>query len=135
LDGELAQQIHPGTLSRPRGRRRRRDGDHPLDDLDGAASGGRGPSLLPGPVPAGGRAPLRNRSTRPRGDLPVAPTTRRGRCPPRRRPREVLCRRTVRRRLSRWGSFPLLTMPTFALTLKCAVLAAPLTAHSPERAR
>ncbi len=40
------------------------DLDHPVDDLDGSAPGGRGTGELPGPVATRGRAPLRGLAPR-----------------------------------------------------------------------
>src|SRR3954451_5738967 len=81
LNGELPEDIEPAELPRRR-RRSGRNGEHPFHDRDRGASGGGGAGLLPGAVPAGRRAPLRDRPARPRGDLPVAPAARGRGCSP-----------------------------------------------------
>src|SRR4051794_7669278 len=136
LSGELPENIHPGQLPGPRNwcRWPGRDGDHPFDDLDSAASGRCRAGLLPRPVPAGRRAPLRDRSPRPRGDRLVAPPARRGCGPPARTARAALCCRAVRRcRLPRDRSLLLLTATPLAIALASPVVTAALATHAPER--
>ncbi|SFL71697.1 hypothetical protein SAMN04488085_11626 [Geodermatophilus ruber] len=78
LAGELAEQTWPVAAG---GHERNLDLDAPLDDLHRGQTGGSGPRLLPGAVPAGSRAPLRNRPPAPRGDRPTAPAAGRRCCP------------------------------------------------------
>jgi hypothetical protein len=79
LTGQFAEQ--PGPVAAG-GHQRNLDLDAPLDDLDRGHARGRGPALLPGAVPTGRRAPLRNRPPVCRGDRPTAPSAGRRRGPP-----------------------------------------------------
>jgi hypothetical protein len=76
LTGELTEQPRPI----PAGRLERyMDLDPPLDHLHRRPAGGRRAALFPGSMPAGGRAPLRDRAAAARGDRFAAPSTgRRG---------------------------------------------------------
>src|SRR5687768_5282372 len=56
LAGELAEQPRPVAAG---GRERHLDLNASLDELNCGQTGGSRPGLLPRPVPAGGRAPLR----------------------------------------------------------------------------
>lgn len=76
LTGELAEQPRPVSTGRLE---RYTDLDPPLDHLHRRPAGFRRAALLPGPVPAGGRAPLRDRAAPARGDRSAAPSaSRRG---------------------------------------------------------
>jgi hypothetical protein len=76
LTGELAEQPRPVSTGRLEGYT---DLDPPLDHLHCRPAGVRRAALLPGPVPAGGRAPLRDRAAAARGDRSAAPSAgRRG---------------------------------------------------------
>ncbi len=71
LLGQFAEQrgpVPPGRLERDP------DLDAPLDHLHRRSAGGHSSALFPGSVPAGGRAPLRNRATAARCDRPTAPS-------------------------------------------------------------
>jgi hypothetical protein len=76
LAGKLDEELRPVAPGRF-------EGDADLDvsfhHLDCSSFGGRGASLFPGSVSAGGRTPLGDRSPASRSDRPTAPTTgRRG---------------------------------------------------------
>src|SRR5205823_293656 len=64
------------------GLERHLDFDAPLDYLHRGQTGGSSPGLLPGAVPAGSRAPLRDRPPASRCDRPTAPSAGPRRAPP-----------------------------------------------------
>jgi hypothetical protein len=70
LAGELAEQPRPGAAG---GHKRHLHFDAPLDELHRGQTGGSRPGLLPRPVPAGSRAPLRDRPPASRRDGSTAP--------------------------------------------------------------
>ncbi|RZU30542.1 hypothetical protein BKA19_0160 [Blastococcus saxobsidens] len=76
LTGELAEQPRPVPAGRLEGYTNL---DPPLDHLHCRPTGVRGAALLPGSMPAGGRAPLRDGAAAARGDRSAAPSAdRRG---------------------------------------------------------
>jgi hypothetical protein len=70
LAGEVAEQ--PGPVAAG-GHERHLDFDAPLDELHCRQTGGSGPGLFPSPVPASGRAPLRDWPPAGRSDGSTAP--------------------------------------------------------------
>jgi hypothetical protein len=71
LAAQLAEETDPLIVpGSPRGRLRCWVDDDPLDDLHGGAARGGRAVLLPRTVPAGRRAPLRDRASGPEGDRP-----------------------------------------------------------------
>jgi hypothetical protein len=78
LTDELAEQPRPVAAGGCDGRWHLHA---PLDEPHSRASGGGGTGLFPGSVPAGGRTPLRDRSTASRGDRPTTPGAGRRRSP------------------------------------------------------
>ena len=79
LTGELAEQPRPVPAGRLEGDA---DFDPPLNHLHRRTAGGRCAALFPGSMPAGGRAPLRDRAPAARRDRSTAPSAdRRGGAP------------------------------------------------------
>jgi hypothetical protein len=74
LAGELAEQQRPVSPGEFEGNAYL---DPSLDHLDGGSAGGRSSRLFPGPMPAGGRAPLRDWSPASGRERPTAPTASR----------------------------------------------------------
>jgi hypothetical protein len=134
LEAQLFEEADPVVVLRCRKNRFHWRGDHdPLDDLEGGATRGSRAGLLPGPVPTGRRAPLRDRTPRPKGDRPAAPPTCH-RCSPSSASRRGVRGRCIGRLIPRIGcrSPWLPASPTFALAAPSAVLAASLAAHGPS---
>jgi hypothetical protein len=76
LTGELTEQPRPIPAGRLEGDA---DFDPPLNHLHRRTAGGRRAALFPGSMPAGGRAPLRDRAPAARRDRSAAPSAdRRG---------------------------------------------------------
>jgi hypothetical protein len=134
LPGELTQ--HDRQLPVP-GRFRRRRGsegdDDALDNFYRGSAGSSGPRLLPRTMPAGGRAPLGDGASGPRGDRAVAPAAR-SRCrTPRPAVRGGLWRGRDRRRIpSHGGPVLLRTAPALPLPTPGPVLGGSLAPHVPS---
>ncbi len=82
LVSQILQRLGPVLASQ---RLPRRYLDAALHDLHGGPARGRGPGLLPCPMPARGRTPLRDRTSPARGDRSAAPSAVGGGGPSRRR--------------------------------------------------
>ena len=102
------------------------DLDAPLDDLHRGQPRGRGSGLLPGAVPTGSRAPLRDRPSASRSDWSTAPPAGRRRGPPF---GTVAVRWSWGRASARGRPLGLLTPLPLALTTACSIFGATAGSH------
>jgi len=125
------EQIHPGEMLGERRRLLGRHRDYSLDDLNCGQTRGCSAFLLPRTLPASVRAPLRDRSTHPRGDGTAAPAAGRGGGPPRTAARGSRCPLRVRCAvLASRGALRLMTTLTLALASASAVVVGSSGTHA-----